>query len=253
MRLLSDSGERVQRLTADGHLRPCLFSDQGVCVKDALAAVSGTSGLGLPLEDEQCGGDNLCMQTFGNGYAKRPVGGVVEVYSDEVSCPSCPLAPYSFRATPTGYTNSDLAEHACNTQLHPCNLVHSSTVWTHQDRQWGHKIDLKWRNKTYPSQSGTTVKVYRVAKALGAQYFGASTQVGSSFTLGTEEWSTFTDYDAVGNALNCYNLWVENSYGLVTALNPYIGYLAAAEVVKESRRTGKPVRQVTVAIIVALS
>lgn len=38
--------------------------------------------------------------------------------------------------------------------------------------------------------------------------------------------------------------WLENSYGIVTALNPHIGYLAAAEVVKESQKTGKSVREI---------
>ena len=38
--------------------------------------------------------------------------------------------------------------------------------------------------------------------------------------------------------------WVENSLGLVTALNPYIGYSAAAKVAQESHRTGTPIRQV---------
>jgi fumarate hydratase class II len=47
----------------------------------------------------------------------------------------------------------------------------------------------------------------------------------------------------VANRERCA-MWVENSFGLVTALNPYIGYLNAAEVVKEAQRTGKPVRQV---------
>jgi len=38
--------------------------------------------------------------------------------------------------------------------------------------------------------------------------------------------------------------WVENSYGLATALNPYVGYLTAAEIVKEAQQTGKTIRQV---------
>ena len=38
--------------------------------------------------------------------------------------------------------------------------------------------------------------------------------------------------------------WVEGSMGLVTALNPYIGYSKAAKLVQEALTSGKPVRQV---------
>jgi len=38
--------------------------------------------------------------------------------------------------------------------------------------------------------------------------------------------------------------YAERTMGLATALNPYIGYLAAAEVAKESLRTGRPLRDV---------
>jgi aspartate ammonia-lyase len=37
---------------------------------------------------------------------------------------------------------------------------------------------------------------------------------------------------------------VDHSMGLATALNPYIGYANAATVVKESLKSGKPIRQV---------
>ena len=40
---------------------------------------------------------------------------------------------------------------------------------------------------------------------------------------------------------------VEHSMGLATALNPYIGYAAAAGVVKEALKTGKPIREVVLA------
>ena len=45
------------------------------------------------------------------------------------------------------------------------------------------------------------------------------------------------------NVERCQEL-VENSMGLATALNPYIGYSAAAKVTQESFKTGKPIRQV---------
>jgi len=38
--------------------------------------------------------------------------------------------------------------------------------------------------------------------------------------------------------------WVEHSAALATALNPYLGYSAVAEVVKEFVRTGRPIRQI---------
>ena len=45
------------------------------------------------------------------------------------------------------------------------------------------------------------------------------------------------------NEERCQQL-VDNSMGLATALNPHIGYSAAAKVTQESYRTGKPIRQV---------
>ena len=39
-------------------------------------------------------------------------------------------------------------------------------------------------------------------------------------------------------------MWGERSLGLATALNPFIGYEAAAEVAKEALRSGKTVREV---------
>jgi fumarate hydratase class II/aspartate ammonia-lyase len=38
--------------------------------------------------------------------------------------------------------------------------------------------------------------------------------------------------------------YAERTMGLATALNPYIGYLAAAEVAKESLKSGRPLREV---------
>jgi len=45
------------------------------------------------------------------------------------------------------------------------------------------------------------------------------------------------------NAERC-RAYAERTLGLATALNPYIGYRAAAEVVKESLATGRPIRDV---------
>src|SRR5207244_13499191 len=55
----------------------------------------------------------------------------------------------------------------------------------------------------------------------------------------------FVEYCVQGITANeerCRQL-VEDSMGLATALNPYIGYNAAAKVTQESYRTGKPIRQ----------
>ncbi|HEY0417957.1 MAG TPA: lyase family protein, partial [Acetobacteraceae bacterium] len=41
--------------------------------------------------------------------------------------------------------------------------------------------------------------------------------------------------------------YVENSIGLVTALNPAIGYAAATEIAKEALATGRSVREVAIA------
>lgn len=45
------------------------------------------------------------------------------------------------------------------------------------------------------------------------------------------------------NEERCQEL-VENSMGMATALNPYIGYSAAAKVTQEAYKTGKPIRQI---------
>lgn len=42
------------------------------------------------------------------------------------------------------------------------------------------------------------------------------------------------------------NAFFENTLGLATALNPQIGYLAAAEIVKESMKTGKSIKQLVI-------
>ncbi len=58
--------------------------------------------------------------------------------------------------------------------------------------------------------------------------------------------NVFAEYCVEGitaNEARCAEL-VESSMGLATALNPYIGYSAAAKVTQEAYRTGKPIRQV---------
>jgi hypothetical protein len=167
-------------------------------IVQAMAGASGTSGLGMPLGNASCGDDAICMQQFDNGRASLDLSnGVVQVMSDGFGpCPNCPKVPYSFGAVSGGYAHDDFS--------------HNATVWMHQDRRYGHKVVLRWNNM--PGQSGTTLKIQRISKALGATSWSAPTQIHTS-TLGTELKSVFTDNDAVGNARNCYNLWVENSYG----------------------------------------
>src|SRR5436190_1671790 len=56
----------------------------------------------------------------------------------------------------------------------------------------------------------------------------------------------FVEYCVEGITANierCQEL-VDNSMGLATALNPYIGYSAAAKVTQEAYRTGKPIREI---------
>lgn len=50
--------------------------------------------------------------------------------------------------------------------------------------------------------------------------------------------------DGIGADPKRCNQYAEESYGIAAALNPYIGYSKAAEVVKESVRTGKTMRQI---------
>jgi fumarate hydratase, class II len=50
----------------------------------------------------------------------------------------------------------------------------------------------------------------------------------------------------VANEERC-RYWVEHSAALATALNPYLGYNTAAEVVKEFVRTGRPIREIVLA------
>lgn len=58
--------------------------------------------------------------------------------------------------------------------------------------------------------------------------------------------NVFTRFCVLGITVNkkrCYD-YAETSYGIAAALNPYIGYSRAAEIVKESVRTGKTLRQI---------
>ncbi len=71
-------------------------------------------------------------------------------------------------------------------------------------------------------------------------------QLFESFRALTGAVKTLTENCIVGIAASrerCAE-WVNRSVGIVTALNPYIGYLKAAEIAKESLRTGEPIRDI---------
>jgi aspartate ammonia-lyase len=51
--------------------------------------------------------------------------------------------------------------------------------------------------------------------------------------------------DITANKIRCRH-YAEATVSIATALNPYIGYAAAAEIAKESVRTGKPVTQIAI-------
>ena len=56
----------------------------------------------------------------------------------------------------------------------------------------------------------------------------------------------FTRFCVVGikaNAKRCFE-YAETSYGIAAALNPYLGYSRAAEIVKESVKTGRTLREI---------
>lgn len=67
-----------------------------------------------------------------------------------------------------------------------------------------------------------------------------------SFTVLTNAINVFAEKCISGieaNAAIC-NQYADTTLGLATVLNPYIGYLNAAEVVKESMRTGKSIKEI---------
>ncbi len=71
-------------------------------------------------------------------------------------------------------------------------------------------------------------------------------QLFESFRALSGAVKTLSDNCIVGIAANrerCAE-WVNRSVGIVTALNPYIGYLKAAEIAKESLKTGEPIREI---------
>jgi aspartate ammonia-lyase len=67
-----------------------------------------------------------------------------------------------------------------------------------------------------------------------------------SFTILTNALNAFREkciHGIIANAEVCRR-YAENTLALATVLNPYIGYLKAAEVVKESLKTGRTIKQV---------
>ena len=67
-----------------------------------------------------------------------------------------------------------------------------------------------------------------------------------SMTILTNGICAFTEKCVTGitaNAEAC-NRYADRTLGLATVLNPFIGYLKAAEVVKESQQTGKSIKEI---------
>ena len=67
-----------------------------------------------------------------------------------------------------------------------------------------------------------------------------------ALTILTNALNAFREKCVVGITANVEvcNRYAENTLALATVLNPYIGYLNAAEVVKESLRTGKTIKEI---------
>jgi aspartate ammonia-lyase len=60
---------------------------------------------------------------------------------------------------------------------------------------------------------------------------------------GMDVFTRFCVTGITANKKRCYH-YAETSFGIAAALNPYIGYSRAAEIVKESVRTGKTLREI---------
>src|SRR3989338_1937142 len=60
---------------------------------------------------------------------------------------------------------------------------------------------------------------------------------------GMDAFTRFCVTGITANKKRCYD-YAETSFGIAAALNPYLGYSRAAEVVKESVRTGKSLREI---------
>jgi aspartate ammonia-lyase len=67
-----------------------------------------------------------------------------------------------------------------------------------------------------------------------------------SFTILINAIRVFTEKCVAGITANTEvcNRYADSTLALATVLNPYIGYLNAAEIVKESLKTGKSIKQI---------
>src|SRR5699024_10307852 len=67
-----------------------------------------------------------------------------------------------------------------------------------------------------------------------------------SLTIVQRVLDTFNDYWLKGIEANIdvCKAYVENSIGVITALNPHVGYITATKVAKEARETGVPSRDI---------
>jgi len=75
--------------------------------------------------------------------------------------------------------------------------------------------------------------------ALGSALFDAMDWLGNAMHAATEK----NLRGLIVNRERCYT-FIHDSVGLATLLNPTIGYMQAAEIAKESEKSGKPVREI---------
>ncbi len=75
--------------------------------------------------------------------------------------------------------------------------------------------------------------------ALGSALFDAMDWLGNAMNAATEK----NLKGLIINRDRCYT-FIHDSVGLATLLNPTIGYMKAAEIAKESEKSGKPVREI---------
>ncbi|CJI87301.1 homocysteine S-methyltransferase (S-methylmethionine) [Streptococcus pneumoniae] len=91
-------------------------------------------------------------------------------------------------------------------------------------------------------------KSYEVAKADGFEVMSVSEAVRTAISIMNNGFRAFTDNCLKGIEANEDRLkeYVEKSVGIITAVNPHIGYEAAARVAKEAIATGQSVRELCV-------
>jgi aspartate ammonia-lyase len=93
----------------------------------------------------------------------------------------------------------------------------------------------------YMTQAGQ-LELNVMMPALGSALFDAMDWLTNAMNAATEK----NLKGIVVNRERCYT-FIHDSVGLATLLNPQIGYMRAAEIAKESEKSGKPVREIVAA------